>query len=76
LATSSFANQSNTTSASAFMQAFGADTVTLNKASDGTLASVTANGRFNVNVDANPNFNAAGGSNSVKGLDDVKILVP
>jgi len=76
LATSSFANQSNTTSASAFMQAFGADTVTLNKASDGTLASVTANGRFNVNVDANPNFGSTGTANAVKALDDVKILVP
>jgi len=77
LATSSFANQSNTTSASAFMQAFGADTVTLNKNSNGDLTSITANGRFNVNVDANPNL--AGNTvntSSVKGLEDLKIFVP
>lgn len=74
LATSSFANQSNTQSASAFMQAFGADTVTLNKATDGTLASVTANGRFNVNVDANPNFSSTGAGSTA--LEAAKILVP
>lgn len=78
LATSSFANQSNTQTASAFMQAFGADTVTLNKASDGTLASVTANGRFNVNVDANAGMNSTGGANNagVTGLEAARILVP
>jgi len=75
LATSSFANQSNTTSASAFMQAFGADTVTLNKGSDGTLASVTANGRFNVNIDANPKLVGSGSATSTA-LEDVKIFVP
>jgi len=78
LATSSFANQSNTQTASAFMQAFGADTVTLNKASDGTLASVTANGRFNVNVDANPGFNSTGAAvtGASAGLEAARILVP
>jgi hypothetical protein len=86
LATSSFANQSNTQSASAFMQAFGADTVTLNKAGDGSLASVTTNGRFNVTVDANPGFSSAvtGGSvigdqtavNSTPALEALKVLVP
>jgi hypothetical protein len=86
LATSSFANQSNTQSASAFMQAFGADTVTLNKAGDGSLASVTTNGRFNVTVDANPGFSSAvtGGSvigdqtavNTTAALEALKVLVP
>lgn len=86
LATSSFANQSNTQSASAFMQAFGADTVTLNKAGDGSLASVTTNGRFNVTVDANPGFSSAatGGSvigaqtvaNTTSALEALKVLVP
>jgi hypothetical protein len=52
LATSSFANQSNTQSASAFMQAFGADTVQLNANSSGGLDSATINGRFNVTLDA------------------------
>lgn len=86
LATSSFANQSNTQSASAFMQAFGADTVTLNKAGDGSLASVTTNGRFNVTVDANPGFSSAATGGSVIGaqtvanttptLEALKVLVP
>jgi hypothetical protein len=75
LATSSFANQSNTQSASAFMQAFGANTVTLNAADDGTLASVTANGRFNVTVDASPNMTNAGVTNT-SALEAAKILVP
>ena len=53
LNTVSMANQSNSTSASAFMQAFGADTVKLNAAADGlTLQSATVNGRFNVTLDA------------------------
>ncbi len=51
LNTVSMANQSNSQSASAFMQAFGADTVKLN-AIGGVLDSVTVNGRFNVTVDA------------------------
>jgi len=52
LATSSFANQSNSQTASAFMQAFGADTVQLNANSSGGLDSATINGRFNVTLDA------------------------
>lgn len=81
LATSSFANQSNTQSASAFIQAFGADTVTLNKAPDGTLAGITANGRFNVTVDANAGYTGSGtnapaltGTAAV--LEAAKIYVP
>jgi len=52
LNTVSLANQSNSTSASAFMQAFGADTVKLNAGSNGVLESATVNGRFNVTLDA------------------------
>jgi len=77
LATSSFANQSNTQSASAFMQAFGADTVSLNKNSDGSLNSITANGRFNVTVDADPSSRYLGASaGSTSTLDPLKVLVP
>jgi len=47
LATSSFANQSNTLSASAFIQAFGPDTVSLSKGTDGKItANVTAKADF------------------------------
>ena len=46
LATSSFANQSNTLSASAFIQAFGPDTVTLTKTATGVQADVTAKAAF------------------------------
>jgi hypothetical protein len=52
LNTVSMANQSNSTSASAFMQAFGADTVKLNAGAGGVLESATVNGRFNVTLDA------------------------
>jgi len=79
LATSSFANQNNTQSASAFMQAFGADTVTLNKNTDGTLNSITANGRFNVTVDADNKstyLGALGTGGSTTTLDPLKVLVP
>jgi hypothetical protein len=76
LATSSFANQSNTQSASAFMQAFGADTVSLNKNSDGTLNSLTANGRFNVTVDADPTTTYAKTTQATPGLSALQVLVP
>ena len=82
LATSSFANQSNTQAASAFMQAFGADTVSLNRNVDGTLNSITANGRFNVTVDADAakGYTPAGGGlttpATTTALEGVKILVP
>jgi len=82
LATSSFANQSNTQSASAFMQAFGANTVQLNKNVDGTLNSVTASGRFNVTVDADAlkGYTPAGGGLTTPAatttLEGAKILVP
>ena len=76
LATSSFANQSNTQSASAFMQAFGADTVSLNKNTDGTLNSVTANGRFNVTVDADPTTTYTKASQSTPALSALQVLVP
>ena len=52
LNTVSMANQSNSQSASAFMQAFGADTVKLNANDAGVLQSATVNGRFNVTLDA------------------------
>jgi len=76
LATSSFANQSNTQSASAFMQAFGADTVSLNKNTDGTLNSLTANGRFNVTVDADPKTNYDKTTQSTPALSALQVLVP
>ena len=50
LSTASFANQSNTQSASAFMQAFGADTVEVTgNATDGYSANINA--RFNSAID-------------------------
>ena len=50
LSTASFANQSNTQSASAFMQAFGADTVEVTgNATDGYNANINA--RFNSAID-------------------------
>lgn len=52
LNTVSMANQSNSQSASAFMQAFGADTVKLNADTNGNLQNATVNGRFNVVLDA------------------------
>jgi hypothetical protein len=52
LATSSFANQANASTASAFMQAFGADTVQLKAGADGVLETAIINGRFDVQVDA------------------------
>jgi hypothetical protein len=64
LNTVSLANQSNSSSASAFMQAFGADTVKLNAGSNGTLESATVNGRFNVTLDAKV------GSPTVSGVAD------
>jgi hypothetical protein len=52
LATSSFANQANASTASAFMQAFGADTVELKATPDGILSTAIINGRFDVQLDA------------------------
>jgi hypothetical protein len=53
LATSSFANQANASTASAFMQAFGADTVELQRnATTGVLETAVINGRFDVKLDA------------------------
>ncbi len=53
LATSSFANQANASTASAFMQAFGADTVDLQRnATTGVLETAVINGRFDVKLDA------------------------
>jgi hypothetical protein len=60
LNTVSMANQSNSTSASAFMQAFGADTVQLNGDSTGKLLSATVNGRFNVTLDADATVGGTG----------------
>lgn len=60
LNTVSMANQSNTQSASAFMQAFGADTVKLTADSTGQLVSATVNGRFDVTLDAAAGKNSAG----------------
>ena len=52
LATSSFANQANASTASAFMQAFGADTVELKANDAGVLTTAIINGRFDVQLDA------------------------
>lgn len=71
LATSSFANQSNSQTASAFMQAFGADTVKLNADSTGKLQTATINGRFDVTIDA-----AAGTTAGDTTLKDPVISVP
>ena len=60
LATSSFANQSLSQSASAFIQAFGADTVTLGRdATTGELTSASVSGRLNavIGVDTINNDN-------------------
>ena len=50
LATSSFANQSLSQSASAFIQAFGADTVALQANDSGELTGATVSGRLNVGI--------------------------
>ena len=51
LATSSFANQANASTASAFMQAFGADTVSLvGNSTTGVLETAIINGRFDVTL--------------------------
>jgi hypothetical protein len=50
LATSSFANQSLSQSASAFIQAFGADTVSLQANDAGQLTGATVSGRLNVGI--------------------------
>jgi hypothetical protein len=50
LATSSFANQANTLSASAFIQAFGPNTVTLTGDTDGTVTGATIQGRLAVGL--------------------------
>ena len=60
LNTVSMANQSNTQSASAFMQAFGADTVKLTADSTGQLVGATVNGRFDVTLDAAAGKDRAG----------------
>jgi hypothetical protein len=51
LSTASFANQSNTQSASAFMQAFGSDAVELLSNSDGELTGARVTGRLAVQLD-------------------------
>ena len=64
LATSSFANQSNTQSATAFMQAFGVDTVQLKgDPTTGKLTSAVISGRLDVEVFAVPTV--AGGTAAV-----------
>ena len=50
LATSSFANQSLSQSASAFIQAFGADTVALDSDANGNLTGATVSGRLSVGI--------------------------
>jgi len=52
LSTASFANQSNTQSASAFMQAFGADSVQLLSNGDGELTGARVTGRLAVDINA------------------------
>jgi len=71
LNTVSMANQSNSTSASAFMQAFGADTVQLNAGVGGVLESATVNGRFNVTLDAR-----AGGTATDATVNAATIALP
>jgi len=71
LNTVSMANQSNSTSASAFMQAFGADTVQLNAGVGGVLESATVNGRFNVTLDAR-----AGGTATDTTVNAATIALP
>ena len=64
LATSSFANQSNTQSATAFMQAFGVDTVSLKGDENGKLTSAVISGRLDVEVFATPQLaGGTGGTN-------------
>ena len=64
LATSSFANQSNTQSATAFMQAFGVDTVKLKGDENGKLTSAVISGRLDVEVFATPQLaGGTGGTN-------------
>jgi hypothetical protein len=75
LATSSFANQSNSLAASAFIQAFGADTVKLNADSaTGKLNSATINGRFDVTIDANELLSKTGTATTA--LEAPVISVP
>jgi hypothetical protein len=64
LNTVSMANQSNSQSASAFMQAFGADTVKLTADSSGTLMGAAVNGRFNILLDAAAGKTASGAAES------------
>jgi len=71
LNTVSMANQSNSQSASAFMQAFGADTVKLNAGAGGVLESATINGRFNVTLDAR-----AGGTTTDATVNAATIALP
>jgi hypothetical protein len=52
LSTASFANQSNTQSASAFMQAFGSDSVQLLSNDAGELTGATVTGRLAVDIGA------------------------
>jgi len=73
LATSSFANQSNSLAASAFIQAFGADTVKLNADSNGKLQTATINGRFDVTLDADK---LKDGTTATTSLVDPLISVP
>jgi hypothetical protein len=53
LATSSFANQANTLSASAFIQAFGPNTVALTGDANGKLTGATIQGRLAVELSTN-----------------------
>ena len=55
LATSSFANQANTLAASAFIQAFGPNTVALKGDSEGNLTGATIQGRLAVVLDTEGN---------------------
>ena len=80
LNTVSMANQSNSQSASAFMQAFGADTVKLNAGLNGVLESATVNGRFNVTLDAKTNDittgTGAGATTTTQGVEAATIALP
>jgi len=77
LATSSFANQSLSQSASAFIQAFGADTVALDSDSDGNLTGATVSGRLSVGIGVGDIYGntAAEGATEVLGNTGTNLTV-
>ena len=74
LSTASFANQSNTQSASAFMQAFGSDSVELLSNTDGELTGARVTGRLAVQLDTVQGGTAESVSPG-SGADNITITV-